>query len=116
MINVVMLSFMMGYTMVYFNAIKFEDLMIIFDLKFDKAFAQGFFTSCIPASACIGALMSKVLIEKFTRKHCFDLMNAMCITGVLLIQTKYVSLLIIGRLLQGALIGVGTAIVPLYIK
>lgn len=43
-------------------------------------------------------------------------MNAMCIIGVLLIQTKYVSLLIIGRLLQGALIGVGTAIVPLYIK
>jgi hypothetical protein len=116
MINVGLLSFLMGYGMVYFNAIKFDDLMIIFDLQFDKAFAQGFFTACIPASACVGALLSKVFLSAFTRKQCFDAMNVMFICAILLIQTKVVALIIVGRLLQGTFIGVGSAIIPLYIK
>ena len=116
MLNVVMLSFVMGYSVVYFNAIKFEDLMVILDIDFDKALAQGFFTSCVPASACVGALLSRSLIKVFSRKQCFYIVNSLCIAGILLIQTKLMPLIIVGRLCQGALVGIGTAIVPLYIK
>ena len=116
MLNVVLLPFIMGYTVVYFNAIKFEDLMMILDISFDKALAQGFFTSCVPASACIGALLSRTFLKIFTRKQFFYIINLMCITAILLIQTKYMPLIIMGRLLQGSLVGIGTAIIPLYIK
>jgi MFS family permease len=90
--------------------------MAILDLSFEKSFAQGFFTSCIPASACVGALLSSRLLNILSRKQFFYIINAVCILGILLIQTKSIALIILGRLFQGLLIGIGTAIVPLYIK
>ena len=82
----------------------------------DRALAQGLLTGCIPASACIGALLSKYFLVTFTRKRCFDVMNMMSVVSILFIQTKYVSLVFLGRIGQGSIIGVGTAFVPLYIK
>jgi MFS family permease len=90
--------------------------MSILELTFHKSFAQGFFTSCIPASACVGALLSCQLLKIFSRKQFFYIINAICIFGILLIQTKSLTFIILGRLFQGLLIGIGTAIVPLYIK
>jgi MFS family permease len=40
----------------------------------------------------------------------------MCIGSAILIQTKIIPFLFIGRLIQGSFVGAGTSIVPLYIK
>ena len=118
MINITLSSIMFGYSMVNFNAINFDDLLIIFNLnnKMNRSFCQGLFTCCIYIGACIGALTSSFLLKKVTRKNCFYILNAVCILGVLLIQTKIAVLIVLGRLLQGFYIGAGSSIVPLYIK
>jgi MFS family permease len=91
-------------------------MMLIFNLGIGKSFAQGFFTGCIPASACAGALLSSKLLKLFSRKQFFYIISSICIVGTFLIQTKVLILLIVGRLLQGLLVGIGTAVIPLYIK
>jgi MFS family permease len=90
--------------------------MLILGLDIDKSFAQGFFTGCIPASACAGALLSSKLLKLFTRKQFFYIIGSICIIGTCLIQTKVMILIIFGRILQGLMIGIGTAVIPLYIK
>ncbi len=102
--------------LVYFNAIDFNDIMVIFDINISKPLAQGFLTGCIPGSACVGAFLCRFLLNKFSRKQCLNIVNILCISGILLIQTKYFPFLIIGRILQGFVVGIGTTVIPLYIK
>ncbi len=106
----------MGYTVVYFNALDFIDILIIFNINIDKALAQGFLTGCVPGMACVGSLLSRYILNKITRKQCLNVIIIFCVTSVLLVQTQNLFLLILGRMIQGCLVGVGTTVIPLYIK
>ncbi len=78
--------------------------------------AQGLLTGCVPASACIGAFLTKVLLNLLSRKSCFYFLDIMLIIGVGCIQTKFIVLVFAGRILQGIYIGAASAIVSLYVK
>lgn len=102
--------------MSYFNSIDFDSIVNILDLHIERSLGQGLLTGCIPISACIGALMSSLLLKYFTRVGCFHVANIACIMATLLIQTKGFYFIFIGRILQGAFIGLISSIAPLYIK
>lgn len=62
-------TFYFGYTIAYFSSIDFSTLVKVYDITWDKTTAQGLLTGCVPIGGGIGALGSKFLMKKFSRRY-----------------------------------------------
>jgi MFS family permease len=78
--------------------------------------ARGILTGCIPFGALFGALLGKKLIHVLSRRHYILVINAMALIAGALLYIQYTASFIIMRLIQGACIGMYTAIVPMTIS
>lgn len=62
-------TFYFGYTIAYFSSIDFSTLIKVYGITWDKTTAQGLLTGCVPIGGGIGALGSKILMKKFSRRY-----------------------------------------------
>lgn len=67
--NITLASFYFGYGLVYLGTIPVETLMKVYHIDFDKGVTQGILNGCVPIGALCGALMSSIVISKFSRKY-----------------------------------------------
>lgn len=68
-------SFYFGYTLAYLNAIDFDVVVRIYKVNWDHTTAEGLLTGCIPIGAGIGALITEILIQKFSRRQFMFIVN-----------------------------------------
>lgn len=116
-INVGLSSFYFGFSLAYFNAINFDDIVQIYQLQgFDRSMTQGWITGCISAAACLGALISTYLINNFSRIQCIMMINFIIFGNTILLMIPHVIVLIVCRLIQGLCIGILSSAAPLFIR
>ena len=114
-INTSLSNFYFGYCLVYISTVDFAVVISVWDVPFPFETARGILTGCIPVGALIGALMGKKLIHLFSRRNFILLINACGIVAGSLLYITHVESFIIMRLIQGACIGLYTAIIPIVI-
>ena len=78
--------------------------------------ARGILTGCIPFGALLGALIGKKLIHVFSRRHFLLVINITALIAGGLLYIHHQASFIIMRIIQGACIGMYTAIIPMYIS
>lgn len=66
--NITLASFYFGYCLVYLGTIPIETIMKIYNIDFDKGVTKGILNGCVPMGALCGALVSSIIISKFSRK------------------------------------------------
>jgi hypothetical protein len=66
--NISLSSFYFGYTMIYLTLIDLYTLIDHYSITIDHSVAQGILNACIPAGALIGALISRFVLQSFSRR------------------------------------------------
>jgi predicted MFS family arabinose efflux permease len=115
-LNISLSSFYIGYVLCYFNTMKLLDIMNIFHITLDPAFAQGFISFSIPIGAAIGSYLSKYLLMSSSRCGYFLKVNYIVIVSTIFLQIPNFFVLFTARLLQGFCLGLYCCICNLYIK
>lgn len=64
-----MAAFYWGYTLIYFGAIPISTAVRVYHIHFDQATASGVINGCLPLGALFGALLSHLLISRFSRRY-----------------------------------------------
>ncbi|KAH0548224.1 MFS sugar transporter, partial [Trichoglossum hirsutum] len=78
-------------------------------------YRQGGITCAMPAGSFFGALSSSFIADKLSRKTTIQIASVVWIIGSLLQSTSNgIALLVIGRIIAGLSVGLGSAIVPVY--
>lgn len=114
-LNLSLSNFYFGYCLVYISTVDFSVVMKVFHVNMPFETARGVLTGCIPIGALFGALLGKKLIHWFSRRNFILFINVLgLVAGSLLFITE-VECFIVMRLIQGACIGMYTAIIPIVI-
>lgn len=66
--NITLASFYFGYCLVYMGTLPIETTMSVFQIDFDKGVMQGILNGCVPIGALTGALISSIVIARFSRR------------------------------------------------
>ena len=82
----------------------------------DKDTSEGLLVGCIPLGAAFGGVLMKVIEKFLSRKHSFYFVNALAIVGGVLVLLQKEWLLVSGRLIQGACVGMYSGLVPIMVK
>lgn len=115
-VNLSLSNFYFGYVLVYISTVEFEHVITTFKVTMPLETARGILTGCIPFGALLGALLGKKLIHVFSRRNFILVINVTAlIAGSLLYITEMESFIIM-RIIQGACIGMYTAIIPMTIS
>lgn len=114
-LNLSLSNFYFGYCLVYISTVDFHLVMDVWNVPFDLEIGRGILTGCIPIGALFGALLGKKLIHVLSRRNFILLINACGIVSGSLIYIQNVWSFIIMRIIQGACIGMYTAIIPIVI-
>lgn len=77
---------------------------------------QGLLTGFLSFAAGLGAFWSSYLLNKLTRRECFQFLSIFMIIICFLLMIPNIYMLFIVRLLQGFCIGMISAVSPLYIR
>ena len=109
-------GFYFGYALAYMNAVDFDVVISTYKITWDSTTAEGLLNGCIPIGAGIGALITEILIKKFSRRQFLFIVNfvAFAAGAFLYVQNEYVLLIV--RLFQGICVGFYSMIVPVVIK
>lgn len=116
-INICLSSFLFGYVTGYFNSIKFDDIVRIYNIKdYSLSTIQGVLTGVISLTGGVGAYFTSSLLLNFSRKECFQIISTCTIVICLVMMIPNLTVLFIARLIQGLLTGVAAVLTPLYIR
>ena len=115
-INLSLSNFYFGYCLVYISTVDFNTVMKTFEVTMPTETARGVLTGCIPFGALFGALLGKKLIHVFSRRNYILFINAWALTAGSLLYITKMPCFIIMRIIQGACIGMYTAIIPMTIS
>jgi MFS family permease len=101
---------------VYISTVDFNTVMMTFEVTMPTETARGILTGCIPFGALFGALLGKKLIHVFSRRNYILFINTWALTAGSLLYVTKMPCFIIMRIIQGACIGIYTAIIPMTIS
>jgi hypothetical protein len=62
-------SFYFGYALVYLSAIDFLTVLSVYHVTLDRGLAQGMLFACIPIGGVVGAMMSGIFVNRFSRRY-----------------------------------------------
>lgn len=70
-INASLSAFYAGYSLVYISTFEnFETIINIYDIRIGtQDVTESIITGCVPVGAMIGALISSILLKKFSRRY-----------------------------------------------
>jgi MFS family permease len=117
MMNACLGSFLFGYFLSVYNPIQKEVAYVNgWVTDSNLALIEGLISAVIPLGALFGALASGWLSMKVGRKNSFFLIDFICIVGCSITMIIGLPYLIIGRAICGFVVGLNSAIVPLYVR
>lgn len=116
-INICLSSFNYGFCCSYFNSVLFKDTCEIFGIgEQSRSTMQGILTGCIAFTGGLGAFWSSVLIKRFSRKECFQVLSTAMVIVCCFLQIADLRVLLVARCVQGIIAGMITAVSPMYIR
>lgn len=77
---------------------------------------QGLLTGCLSLAGGLGAYVSSLLLKSFSRIQCYQIIGVATIFICVLMLTGNITTLLIGRVVQGIIIGITSALNPLYVR
>jgi MFS family permease len=117
MLNACLGSFLFGYFLSVYNPIQSEIAYVngwLTDTNRDLI--EGLISAVIPLGALFGALASGWVSMRFGRKNSFFIIDLICIIGCSITMVIGLPCLLIGRAICGVVVGLNSAIVPLYVR
>jgi MFS family permease len=117
MLNACLGSFLFGYFLSVFNPIQSEIAFVNGWLTDNnRKLIEGLISAVIPLGALFGALASGWVSMKFGRKNSFFIIDFICIVGCSITMINGLPYLLIGRIICGMVVGLNSAVVPLYVR
>ena len=109
-------SFYYGYILIYLGSIPIATVITAYNIQLTEGQAKGLLNGCIPVGAILGAYFIRPLMKRYSRRKSILFTNIIAsIAGFFIYVPNFYTLMTF-RLIQGACVGIFSAIPPIIIK